>query len=39
MMISATKLCLEVCFRFGQNRLAVGQSGKSDTPIIEFNLF
>jgi len=24
MMISATKLCLEVCFRFGQNRLAVG---------------
>ena len=39
MMISATKFCLAVCHRFGQRRLAVGKSGKSDTPIIEFNLF
>lgn len=39
MMMSATKLCLQTCFRFGQQRLAVGPDGKSSTPIIEFNLF
>jgi hypothetical protein len=39
MSISATKFCLNICFNFGAKRLAVGASGKSDTPIINFNLF
>lgn len=39
MTISATKLCLSVCFRFGQKRMAVGKDGKSNSPIIDFNLF
>jgi hypothetical protein len=39
MMLACTKFCLNICFRFGKRRLAVGPTGKSDTPIIEFNLF
>jgi acyl-CoA oxidase len=33
MMISCTKLLLTTTFRYGNKRLAVGNSGKSDTTI------
>jgi len=39
MSISASKMCLNICFRFGSKRMAVGEKGKSDAPIINFNLF
>jgi len=39
MSMSGTKFTLQTCFRFANQRLAVGPDGKSNTPIIEFNLF
>lgn len=39
MMVSCTKLVLTTTFRYGNTRLAVGKTGKSDTPIREFALF
>lgn len=39
MMVSCTKLLLTTTFRYGNKRLAVGKTGKSDTPIREFSLF
>lgn len=39
MMVSCTKLLLTTTFRFGNKRMAVGKSGKSDTSIREFSLF
>lgn len=39
MMMSCTKLLLTTTFRYGNQRLAVGKTGKSDTPIREFSLF
>lgn len=39
MMISCTKLLLTTTFRYGNQRMAVGKSGKSDSPIREFALF
>lgn len=39
MIVSCTKYLLVTTFRYGNKRMAVGKSGKSDTPIREFNLF
>ncbi|EGR32939.1 hypothetical protein IMG5_065950 [Ichthyophthirius multifiliis] len=39
MLISGTKICLATALRYASQRLAVGRSGMSDTPIINFNLF
>ena len=39
MQISNTKSTLCTCFRYASKRLAVGKTGKSDTPIMDFQLF
>lgn len=39
MCISSAKILLIVCFRYASKRLAAGKSGKSDTPIMNFQLF
>jgi len=36
MMLSCTKLCLYATIRYSQQRLAVGESGESDTPIMSY---
>lgn len=38
MMIACTKMALLVSMRYSKTRLAVGPKGKSDTPIIAFEL-
>ena len=38
MALSATKQSLFTAVRYSQQRLAVGQSGKSDTPIMAYQL-
>jgi len=39
MMISATKFALNIAVRFAKQRLAMGPTGLSDTPICDFGLF
>ena len=39
MIDSCARSTLTTAFRFGSKRLAVGDKGKSDAPISEFNLF
>ncbi len=39
MQISNTKSTLCTCFRYASKRLAMGKTGKSDTPIMDFQLF
>ncbi|XP_049849386.1 uncharacterized protein LOC126318617 isoform X1 [Schistocerca gregaria] len=38
MSLGATRLALFVSIRYANSRLAVGQSGRSDTPIIRYQL-
>jgi len=39
MIDSCARATLATTFRYGAKRLAVGDKGKSDAPISEFNLF
>lgn len=38
MCLAATKICLHDAIRYSQQRLAVGESGLSDTPIMSYQL-
>jgi acyl-CoA oxidase len=38
MTLGSTKICLDTAIRYSSSRLAVGPKGKSDTPIMNFQL-
>lgn len=38
MCLSATKMALFLTIRYSQQRLAIGESGESDTPIMNYQL-
>ena len=38
MTLGSTKICLDTAIRYSNSRLAVGPNGKSDTPIIDYQL-
>jgi acyl-CoA oxidase len=35
---SSARKCIEIAIRYSQQRLAVGESGESDTPIMSYQL-
>jgi acyl-CoA oxidase len=38
MTLGSTKICLDTAIRYSSSRLAVGPHGKSDTPIMDYQL-
>lgn len=38
MTLGSTKICLDTAIRYSSSRLAVGPNGKSDTPIMDYQL-
>lgn len=38
MTLGSTKICLDTAIRYSSSRLAVGPKGKSDTPIMDYQL-